>query len=73
MAIALPNAGKVVIDRTASPQTAHIEGRFTQGAIIVVLALLPVVCIAFLGRRWVAAEVIGWLILSVLVIGAFAK
>jgi hypothetical protein len=73
MAVALPNAGRVVIDRTKSPQTAHIEGRLLQSVIIVVLALLPVVCIGFLGRRWAAAEVVGWVMLSVLVVGAFTK
>jgi hypothetical protein len=73
MAVAIPNTGKIIIDRTTSPPTTHIEGRFMQSAIIVVIALLPVVCISFLDRRWIAAEVLGWLMLCYLVIGMFLK
>lgn len=73
IAVALPNSGRVVIDRTTLPQTAHIEGRVSESVIIVVLALSPVVCIVFLGRRWRVAEGVGWIILSLLVVGALTK
>jgi len=67
MVVALPNAGKVVVDHTTTPPTLHVEGFFTQGAVIVALALFPVLCILFIGRRWLFAEVAGWLVLLLLV------
>jgi hypothetical protein len=73
MSVAIPKTGKINNDRTTSPPTTHIEGRFMQSAIIVVIALLPVVCISFLGRRRIAAEVLGWVMLCYLVIGMFLK
>ncbi len=72
MAVALPNAGKIVIDPT-SPATPRVEGRLSQGVIIVVLALLPVVCIVFLGRRKLIVEIVGWIFLLYLVSGTFLK
>ena len=73
MAVALPNAGKVVVDHTSSPPTPHVERLFTQGAVIVAPALLPVLCILFVGRRWLLAEVAGWLVLLLLVAVAVTK
>jgi len=73
MAVALPNAGRVVVDHTTSPPTPHVESLFTQGAVIVALALLPVLCILFAGRRWLFAEVAGWVFLLLLVAVAFTK
>jgi hypothetical protein len=71
VAVALPNAGKVVIDHTTSPPTPRVEGLVTMSFIIVALGVLPAACIFFLGRRWIFAEVIGWLLLAYLVFGIF--
>ena len=73
MSVALPNAGKVVVDHTTSPARPHVERLFTQCAVIVALALLPVVSILFVGRRWLFAEVAGWLVLLLLVVVAVTK
>jgi len=73
MAVALPNAGRVVVDHTTTPPTPHVEHLFTQGALIVALALLPVLCILFVGLRWLFAELAGWLVLLLLVVVAITK
>ena len=69
VAIGLPNAGRVVID-PASPQTAHVEGRVRDSLIIIGMAVLPLVGILFLGRRWWFIEAIGWVLLLLLFVGA---
>ena len=73
VAATLPDTGKIVMDNTTSPPTLHIEGRFIHSVIIIAIALLPVACIFCLGRRWLAAEVIGWMVLSYLVIATFMR
>jgi hypothetical protein len=69
VAIALPNAGRVVIDHSA-PQGGHIEGRVRDSIVIIGITLLPLACILFIGRRWWVVEAVGWTLLLLLFVGA---
>jgi hypothetical protein len=73
LGIVLPNTGRVVLDHTTTPPTAHIVGRVRDSFILIGMVTVPLVCILLGMFRWPRIEIIGWVLLVVLVGLAFTK
>lgn len=73
LGVVLPNTGRVVIDQTTTPPTAHIVDRGSDCLIVIGMVTVPFVCILFGMFRRREVETFGWLLLVVLVVFAFTK
>ena len=73
LSVNLPNAGKVVIDHTTTPATAHIVGRLQDSLVLIGLVGVPFAMIlgSFFRLSWLAIP--DWILLASLFIMAFMK
>jgi len=71
--ILIPNTGRIVVDRSTTPETYTITERPQQIAMLVALLLVPLACIYFGAGRFRFVEFIGWALLVGLFIMATLK
>lgn len=60
------NTGRAVIDHTVNRPRIHIQSDPSADCFVLVMAFAPVLCIFFLGRRWIVFDWLGWFVLAVL-------
>lgn len=73
LGIVLPNTGRVVVDHTTTPPTAHIVDRVRDSLIAIGMAVVALALVIIGTFRHSQMAIPGWILLAVLVMIAMMK